>query len=103
MFLKPDYDLQSIYDIDLEELKANGIKSILFDLDSTLMASQSGLYSSKTIEWLERVQKDFFIGVVSNNHNPAYMEKVKAVTNFPIVFHARKPDISVANEELSCL
>ena len=98
MFLKPDYDLQSIYDIDLEELKTNGIKSILFDLDSTLMASKSGLYDNKTLEWLEKVQKDFFVGVVSNNHNPAYMEKVKAVTKFPIVFHARKPDITVAKD-----
>lgn len=98
MFLKPDYNLKNIYDIDLELLKENGIKSILFDLDSTLMASKSGFYDNKTLEWLNKVQKDFFIGVVSNNHNPAYIEKVKAVTNFPIVFHAAKPNTKVAKE-----
>ena len=47
MFLKPDYNLESIYDIDLEELKNSGIKALLFDLDSTLMASKSGCYTKK--------------------------------------------------------
>ena len=37
MFLKPDYNLKSIYNIDLDELKAAGINALLFDLDSTLM------------------------------------------------------------------
>lgn len=91
MFLKPDYDIENIYAINLEELKSIGIKAILFDLDSTLMASKSGAYSEKTIDWLEKVRKDFFIGVVSNNKNPEYIEKVKAVSNFPTLFAAGKP------------
>ena len=98
MFLKPDYNLKSIYDIDLDELKSKGIKSMLFDLDSTLMASKSGVYDDKMLKWLSKVQQNFFIGVVSNNHNSEYMEKVKSVTNFPIVFHARKPDTKVAEK-----
>ena len=40
MFLKPDYNLESIYAIDLEDLKSQGIKALLFDLDSTIMASK---------------------------------------------------------------
>lgn len=93
MFLKPDYNLKSIYEIDLEELKLKGIKALLFDLDSTLMASKTGKYDNKTIDWLKKVREDFFIAVVSNNHNPDYMKKVKAVSDFPIVFEAKKPDI----------
>ena len=45
MFIKPDYNLKSIYDIDLDELQKQGIKAMLFDLDSTLMASKSGTYT----------------------------------------------------------
>ena len=41
MFLKPDVNLKSIYDIDLDELKNQGVKAMLFDLDSTIMASKS--------------------------------------------------------------
>ncbi len=98
MFIKPDYDLKSIYDIDLEELKNQGIKALLFDLDSTLMGSKTGCYTEKTLEWLNNVKKDFFVGVVSNNNNPAYMAKVLACSDFPVVFEAHKPDVKVAGK-----
>lgn len=98
MFIKPDYDLENIYAIDLEELKEKGIKNLLFDLDSTLMASRAGKYFDETLDWLEKVRKDFFIAVVSNNPNPEYIEKVSAVSDFPLVFHAKKPDKKAAEE-----
>jgi len=98
MFLKPDYNLKNIYEINLEELKARGIKALLFDLDSTLMASKTGFYDEKTIQWLNKVRKDFFIAVVSNNYNPAYIEKVKKVSDFPLVFEAKKPNTKATEE-----
>lgn len=91
MFLKPDYNLKRIFDINLTELKACGIKAMLFDLDSTLMASKSGVYSQEIFDWLSIVRKDFFIAVVSNNKNPDYVEKVKKITDFPALFEACKP------------
>lgn len=98
MFLKPDYNLKSIYDIDLEKLKNDGISALLFDLDSTLMASKSGKYFPKTIEWLNNVRKDFFIAVVSNNKNENYISKVKSVSDFPLLFCAAKPDTKKVRE-----
>lgn len=59
MFLKPDYNLKSIYDIDLEELKKNGVKAVLLDLDSTIMASKSATYTDETYTWLKNVQEKF--------------------------------------------
>lgn len=93
MFLKPDYNLKSIYDINLEELEKSGIKAMLFDLDSTLMASKSGKYSEEMLEWLDKVKSKFFVAVVSNNKNEKYIEKVKKVSDFPLLFNAAKPDI----------
>jgi hypothetical protein len=92
MFLKPDYNLDSIYDIDLVELKNHGIKGLLFDLDSTLMASKSATYTEKTLNWLSNVKENFFVAVVSNNKNPDYIEKVKKISDFPTLFCAQKPD-----------
>lgn len=91
MFVKPDYNLKRIYDIDLADLKSQGIKGMLFDLDSTLMASKSAQYSKEILDWLSVVRKDFFIAVVSNNHNKEYIEKVSAVSDFPLLFDAAKP------------
>ncbi|MBO6087268.1 YqeG family HAD IIIA-type phosphatase [bacterium] len=101
MFLKPDYNIKNIYSINLDELKSQGINALLFDLDSTLMGSKTGFYTEKTLEWLEKVRKDFFIGVVSNNNNPVYIEKVKTCSDFPVVFGAHKPDIKVTEKFMS--
>ena len=91
MFVKPDYNLKKIYDIDLENLKQQGIKAMLFDLDSTLMASKSAAYSDEILNWLNIVRKDFFIAGVSNNKNSKYIEKVRAISDFPMLFDAAKP------------
>ena len=32
MFLKPDYNLKSIYDINLDELQKDGVKAVLAQL-----------------------------------------------------------------------
>lgn len=100
MFLKPDYNLKSIYDIDLDELKKQGIKAILFDLDSTIMASKTACYTDKTRQWLETVQKHFFMAIVSNNNNQEYIEKVKAISPFPVLFGACKPKTGPVREFL---
>lgn len=98
MFIKPDYDLSNIYEINLEELKSKGINALLFDLDSTLMGSKTGFYTEKTLDWLNNVRQDFFVGVVSNNTDYQYMQKVSSCTDFPIVFKAKKPSIKVASQ-----
>ena len=98
MFLKPDYDVENIYAIDLETLKNQGMKAMLFDLDSTIMASKSGYYTLKTLDWLETVRRDFFIGVISNNKNPEYIKKVQAISDFPTLFNAEKPSCVKAKQ-----
>ena len=98
MFLKPDYNLKRLFDINLEELKSQGVKAMLFDLDSTLMASKSGMYSDEVLAWLENVRKDFFVGVVSNNKNEEYIEKVRQISDFPLLFCAAKPDTKKVRE-----
>ena len=92
MFLKPDYNLKSLYEIDLDELKSQGVTAMLFDLDSTLMASKAGRYSSEVLAWLDVVRRDFFIGVVSNNNNSQYEARVIEASDFPVLFDAKKPD-----------
>lgn len=91
MFLKPDFILKNIYEIDLNLLKEHGIKAIFFDLDSTIMVSKSGEYHEKTEKWLEEVDKDFFIAVISNNKKCEYLEKVQSISNFQIIGNANKP------------
>ena len=98
MRLKPDYNLKNIYAIDLDELKNNGVKLIMFDLDSTLMISKSGKYLPETVEWLNRVKQDFNIVVVSNNNRGAYIENARAISDFDVLGSCAKPDTKVINK-----
>lgn len=91
MFLKPDYNLNKIYDIPAEELKQHGIKALLLDLDSTVMVSKSGKYLPETLEWFSKMQADFKLAIVSNNKNPKYLEKAKEITPFLVIGDAQKP------------
>ena len=100
MRIKPDYNLKSIYDIDLSELKLKGIKIIMFDLDSTLMVSKSGVYLEETKQWLSEVQKKFEVVVISNNNSTEYLDKVRAISDFDVVGSAAKPDITVMKKYL---
>lgn len=98
MFLRPCFNLKNIYEIDLDLLKEQGVKALFFDLDSTIMVSKSGEYTPQTIEWFEKVKKNFYIAVITNNKNPKYIEKVKSVSDFEIVPDAKKPSIKAMKE-----
>lgn len=100
MFVKPDYNFKKIFDIDLAQLKNSGVKALLFDLDSTLMPSKSAKYPEDILKWLDEVRKEFFIAVVSNNKNPHYIKKVEEISDFPLLFDAKKPKVEKVKEFL---
>ena len=100
MLVKPDYNLESIFDIDLEELKRLGIKIILSDLDSTVMPSKSGTFPDEVMEWINKVRKEFDFAVISNNKKKDYISKVSSQCDFDVVGHANKPSCRVMREYL---
>lgn len=103
MFIKPDYDVDSIYEIDYQALKAQGVKGLIFDLDSTVMESKSGDFTPRTLELFKKLQNDFLIAIVTNNHDKKYLDKVKSVSPFPVYGNAQKPDPTVLKKAISDL
>lgn len=103
MKIKPDYNLKSLFDIDVEELKQRGIKAMLFDLDSTVMASGAGIYNEAVYEWLCNLKKDFEIAIISNNSCKKYIDNVQQQSCFDVIGCARKPDTKIALEYLQKL
>lgn len=101
MFLKPDFNLKNIYEIDLELLKNQGIKAVFFDLDSTIMVSKSAQYNERTEEFLKKADEYFFIAVITNNKKCAYLEKVKSISNFQIIGDAKKPSTKAMKKLLA--
>ena len=100
MFLKPDYNLKNIYEINLEELKSQGIKCLMFDLDSTTMLSKSGKFLPETIEWFKTFSGDFDVVIISNNKSEKYIENANNIAPCPVIGKANKPNPTVMGEYL---
>ncbi|MBR6164019.1 YqeG family HAD IIIA-type phosphatase [bacterium] len=102
MIIKPDYDVESLFDIDFDELKSKGIKVIMFDLDSTVMPSKSGQFPSEVLDLFRKLEeKGFLLSIVSNNHRKEYMEKVRSQVDFTVIEKAKKPDTKIIKKFLS--
>jgi len=95
MFLKPDYNIESIYDIDVIDLKKRGIRALFFDLDSTLMKSKSGKFAYKTVQFLNDLKSNFHLAIISNNSNENYINEARKQTDIPVYSKAKKPNTKI--------
>ena len=95
MLLKPDYDLASVNDIDVDELNKLGIKAVLFDLDSTVMASKSGKFENWVLDMFDELSKNFCVAIISNNKRMAYIEKAQQQCKIEVIGCANKPNPKV--------
>lgn len=98
MRLKPDYNLESIFEINQDELLKKGVKCIFFDLDSTVMQSKSGKFTQKTLEFLNLLRGNFKIAIISNNCKKHYISKVEEACDIKIYSNAKKPDTKVLRQ-----
>lgn len=73
--LKPTYIVEHVTDINLEDLKQENIKGLIFDLDNTLMPPKTGVYPENILRWLELIKNDFKIAILSNNPHKEYVRE----------------------------
>jgi HAD superfamily phosphatase (TIGR01668 family) len=103
-FLKPTIVVDGdVTDINLEQLRADGIRGIVLDLDSTIVAPRSGVLTPEAAEWLTRARSHFKLAVVSNNKKAEYLTAVQKVLEMPVVGNARKPGLKVLLDVLAQL
>ena len=100
MILKADYEAKTVFEINYDRLKEEGITAIAFDLDSTVMKSKSGTFSQETLHLFERLKQDFRLLIISNNNNLEYIAKAAKQVDFPVIAPAKKPATEVSKEHL---
>lgn len=103
MLLKPDYNLKNVYEIDFEELKNQGIKCIMFDLDSTVMVSKSANFLPETVEWFNSFIKDFEVAIISNNKNEEYINNASKLAPCRVIGMANKPNPQIMRSYLESI
>lgn len=89
--LSPDLYLRSVHDIDLDALSAQGIDTLLMDLDNTLLPRDSSIIPDDVSAWAASLPgHGFAVCLVSNN----WHERVREVADelgFKLVAKAVKP------------
>lgn len=103
MFIKPDYNLENIYKIDFRKLKEQGIKCIMFDLDSTVMKSKSAEFNPDTIAWFNTFINDFEVAIISNNNKKEYIENAAKLAPCRVIGSAKKPNPKIARDYLASI
>ena len=98
MFMKPDYNLKNIYEIDFDDLKSQGVKCIMLDLDSTVMRSKSSEFLPETLEWFNTFLNKFEVAIISNNKSLSYIENANKKAPCQVIGNANKPNPKIMAE-----
>lgn len=87
----PEQVVRSVFDIDLEALRARGVRGIITDLDNTLAGARTPAASPEVAEWLDRVRRGGFRIVIVSNNRRARVSSFAEPLGIPFISSARKP------------
>ena len=107
-FVKVDWDSKlPIYEISHLKLKNEGIKSLLIDVDGTLLSRQSNIIPINVKNWIKESKKLFSLYLISNNPSNERIRKIAKELDIRYKSNALKPRkkitldvISEMNEDL---
>lgn len=86
----PDMYQKDIYHVNYNLLKEEGIKTILFDIDNTLLEVNSIEVSDKLIKFINQLKENFDIILMSNNSKKR-VEPVAKKLNVKYLYKSGKP------------
>ena len=91
MYLKciPNVFYQSIFESDYKKLQEQGIKTLFFDLDNTIISYNETELKPTDITFLKTLEKDFNILILSNSHKKRVVHACKE-SGFAYIWSAKK-------------
>ncbi|MDO7788670.1 YqeG family HAD IIIA-type phosphatase [Desulforamulus aquiferis] len=89
--LYPKMYVTSLFQIDLEDLKQRGIKSILFDIDNTVIPWDSHKMAPEIERWFRSLSEQGFKVCFVSNNNEHRVSKLCSSLQVPGVHRAAKP------------
>lgn len=90
MFL-PRLQVASVYQINLDELAAAGVRGIITDLDNTLVGARDPQATPELTDWLQTVQDRGFSVVIVSNNNRTRVTRFAEPIGIPSIAAAKKP------------
>ncbi|CAM3999770.1 YqeG family HAD IIIA-type phosphatase [Cohnella lubricantis] len=89
--LLPDQIVNTVFDIDLNALRARGVSGIITDLDNTLVGASTKTATPELKGWLEKVHEEGFRVVILSNNNETRVSTFAKPLGIPYIPAARKP------------
>lgn len=101
--LLPHMRVNTVYEINLDELQARGVRGIITDLDNTLVGAKEALATPELVQWLDAVRSRGFQVVIVSNNNDSRVGKFAAPLQIPYIHAARKPASKAFRKALNVL
>ncbi|MBD2872503.1 YqeG family HAD IIIA-type phosphatase [Paenibacillus arenilitoris] len=101
--LLPHMRVNSVYEINLDELESRGVRGIITDLDNTLVGAKEALATPELVLWLDAVRARGFHVVIVSNNNDSRVGRFASPLNIPYIHAARKPAAKAFRKALQLL
>lgn len=102
-WLRPDSQVESVYDIDLQALQAQGVCGVILDLDNTIVPWGMRQAPPELIEWVASARMmGLRLCIVSNNRG-ARVTQLAAALGMPAVTGALKPGRAALHRALGVM
>ncbi len=89
--LRPDMYLDSVYDLDIRELRSKGIRSIIMDIDNTLVSWDTKEPDEKVINFICMLASEGFKICMLSNNTRKRVEEFNRCLKLPAIYKAVKP------------
>ncbi|MCQ4086217.1 YqeG family HAD IIIA-type phosphatase [Saccharibacillus sp. JS10] len=87
----PKLQVNTVFDIDLEDLYNRGYRGIVTDLDNTLVGAKAPNATPELIAWFAKVKEIGFQLVIVSNNNMNRVSVFATPLDLRFVYAARKP------------
>ena len=99
----PNMYVPSIYNIDIVALWNQGMRSIIIDLDNTLVEATRPDATPELILWLQKVQSMGFKVMVVSNNSKSRVSQFCNPLDVPFIYTAKKPFLQAFRKALKLL
>ncbi len=89
--LSPNKHLNSIYELDTEELRSRGIRGIIADMDNTLVPWNDRTVYPQLASWLAHLKEEGFRLCIVSNNSRERGGQLACDLGIPAVWYAVKP------------
>lgn len=83
--------VKSLFEINYDKLKEEGITTLIFDLDNTLIKKNSTIPSDDIVRHIKKLKDKFNVFILSNNISKKRVLTVSKCVDTPYISFAMKP------------